>query len=414
MKLPKYRPAPGVHALTERLLSLTTACRPAACPVHVGLGAPVANSTNLGHITYGIARELVNGTAHLLPSFNTFPRPERRVLDAASWDRIDATSAEFAQMPADLATELWHQVDQMCRDRGSLTPAERCAASDLLLRLGYPLRAGEIFDLLGADLADHPIHPETVRSELAVLLRLYPDAHPQLEEWALRGAANSAVPPQTRVRLANYVVVSNGKRGTDVPALHRAAEFGRDAMAEITGTGMDRYLTEHTLYRAIAYEPYLRRDMPGTMELLDRAAVALAQAEPATGPLEILSWKDHAFPMFETLSKTLLGQGEVGRALESTGKLIEISPYDHRVWELRAHAFVASGNLGEAVSAWEQILPQGGLPVASAAFYLGWAHHQLGDTSSARDYYTLSQAVDPTSPELAEHMAILAKGNGVR
>ncbi|RKR92196.1 hypothetical protein BDK92_6630 [Micromonospora pisi] len=411
MKLPKYRPAPGVRALTERLLSLTTAGVPAVCPVHVGLGEPVVSSTTLGHITYNIALALVNGTAHALPPFNTFPRPERRILDAASWDRVDATGADFAQMPVDLASELWHQVDQACRDHGSLTIAERCVLSDLLLRLGYPLRAGEILGLLDADIVGHPIRPETARSDLAVLLRLYPDAHPLMEDWALRAAASTAVPPQTRVRLANYVVVANGKRGADVPAVHLAAELGREAMAEVTGNGMDRYLTEHTLYRAIAYEPYLRGDMTHTMELLDRAAAALAQAEPDTGPLEILSWKDHAFPMFETLSRTLIGQGEVSWALGSTADLIAISPYDHRVWELRAHALVASDDLHEAVGAWEQILPQGGLPVASAAFYLGWAHHQLGDAGKAQEYYTLSRAVDPTPVELAEHMTYLTRGN---
>ncbi|MFG1881024.1 tetratricopeptide repeat protein [Micromonospora sp. NPDC049102] len=407
MELPKYQAAPGAQALTERLMSLTTASQPAACPVYVGLGAPVTRSTNLALITYGIARHLVDGTAHLVPAFNTFPQPERRILDAASWDRVDATSSDFAAMPVDLASELWWLVDEACRAPCTLTPQERCVASDLMLRLGYPWRAGAILGLLDAGIADHPVNPETARAELAVLLRLHPGAYPLLEEWALRAASDPAVPPETRVRLANYVVVANGKRGADVPALHRAVDLGRRAMTEVTPIGMDSHLTEHTFYRAVAYEPYLRGDMPRAMELLDRAAAALARAEPETGPLALLSWKDHAFPMYETLARTLLGQGRIGEALKATSTLTAISPYDHRVWEAQAKALVAANDLLGAIRAWEQVLPQGGLPVASAAFYLGWAHRQLGDVGLARDYLALSRSVDPTPAILTEQMAIL-------
>jgi tetratricopeptide (TPR) repeat protein len=130
----------------------------------------------------------------------------------------------------------------------------------------------------------------------------------------------------------------------------------------------------------------------------------LARAEPESGLVDILAWKDHAFPMFETLSKTLLAAGDVERALEASNTLITISPHDHRVWAVRARTLVAADDLPGAIEAWERIVPMGGLPVAGAAFFLGWAHEQLDDVARAREYYALSYAVDPTPIAVSERM----------
>ncbi|QFZ75175.1 hypothetical protein GFH48_19570 [Streptomyces fagopyri] len=137
------------------------------------------------------------------------------------------------------------------------------------------------------------------------------------------------------------------------------------------------------------------------MEFLGRAARALEAARPAPDSPDFLSWSDHAFPMFETLSKTLLGYGEVPRALDSTARLVEINPNDHRAWAVHGRAPAHAGDLDAAVRAWERILPLGALPVAAAAFHLGWAHGQLGDADRARAFHRLSYAVDPTPEAIA-------------
>ncbi|MER6782455.1 MULTISPECIES: tetratricopeptide repeat protein [unclassified Streptomyces] len=403
-KLPTYLPAPGAPAFARRLRALMAADAPAACPIHVGLGDPVPNSSSLAVLTHTTARYLVDGNAHLLPSFNTAPPPALRILNAASWGRDDAMAREFDAMPQDLASDLWRSVDKVCEAPETLTRIERRTASDLFLRLGYPQRAGQVLGLLQADVNTHAFHPETVRAELAVLFRLHPGAQDVLEDRALQAAADAGLPPRARVSLANFVVVRNGKRGTDTPALHRAAELGRRAMAEIEGTGMDRHLAEHTLYRAIAYEPFLVRDVALTMELLERAALALIEAQPRRDTVEYQAWEDHAFPMFETLSKTLLAQGRADEALTSTAELVELSPHDHRAWAVRAQALVAVGELEEAVRAWERVLPQGGLPVAAALFYIGWAHDRMGNPAQAQSYYRRSHTVDPTPEALATFM----------
>ncbi|MFC5196676.1 hypothetical protein [Streptomyces kaempferi] len=401
VELPAYRTVDDGPALSRRLLALTEAGRPVACPVHVGLGDPVALSSNDAHITHTVARHLAEGTAHALPPFNSVPHPALRVLNAASWDRVDAMTADFAGMPADLASDLWTRVDEVCRRGATLSSAERGVAAELLLRLGYPHGAAEILGLLDADVTTHTFRPDMVRAELQAFMRLYPQARSVLEDRALRAAADPGMAPAARLRLANYIVVLDGKRGHATPAFHRAVELARRAMEETPGTGMARHLAEHTLYRAIAFEPYLRGDEEGTMELLGRAAEALEVARPGTDALDSLSWNDHAFPMFETLSKTLLGYGEVRQALDSTARLVTINPNDHRAWAVRGRALACSGDLEGAVRAWERILPLGGLPVAAAGFFLGWAHGELGDTALAREFYELSYSVDPTPEAIA-------------
>lgn len=400
-ELPAYRVVEDGPTLSRRLLALTEAGRPAACPVHVGLGDPVPLSDNDAHVTHTIARHLAEGTTHALPPFNSVPHPALRVLNAASRDRVDAMTADFADMPADLRSDLWARVDEVCRRGASLSPAERGIAAELLLRLGYPLRAAEILGLLDADIATHTFRPGMVRAELQVLMRLRPQARPVLEERALHAAADPGLAPAVRLRLANYIVVLDGKRGRATPAFHRAVELARRAMEEMSETGLVRHLAEHTLYRAIAFEPYLRGDREGTMEFLGLAAHALETARPGSDSVDFLSWSDHAFPMFETLSKTLLAYGQIPQALDSTARLVEINPNDHRAWAVRGRALAHAGDLNAAVEAWERILPLGGLPVAAAGFFLGWAHEELGEADRAREYYRLSYAVDPTPEAIA-------------
>ncbi|MGW3634516.1 tetratricopeptide repeat protein [Streptomyces sp. NPDC005122] len=404
LELPAYRTVDDGPTLSRRLLALTEAGRPAVCPVHVGLGDPVALSGNDAIITHTMARHLVAGTADSLPPFNSVPHPALRVLTAASWDRVDAMTADFSEMPAELTSSLWSRVDEVCRPGTALSPAERSVAAEVMLRLGFPLRAAEVLDLLDADVTTHVFRPGMVRAELQTFMRLRPQAHRVIEGRALRAAADTRLAPGIRLKLANYIVVLDGKRGTATPEFHQAVDLARRALEEMSETGMVRHLAEHTLYRAIAFEPYLRGDREGTLEDLGLAAQALREARPAadsTDSPDFLSWSDHAFPMFETLSKTLLGYGEVQQALDSTTRLVEINPNDHRTWAVRGRALAHAGDLGAAVQAWERILPLGGLPVAAAAFFLGWAHEQFGDTDRAREFYELSHSVDPTPDAIA-------------
>ena len=61
-----------------------------------------------------------------------------------------------------------------------------------------------------------------------------------------------------------------------------------------------------------------------------------------------------------------------------------------------------AGRLDEALVAYGRAIPLGGLPVARAAYHLGWIHARLGNRDEARSCYRLSWKVDPTVPALAE------------
>jgi tetratricopeptide (TPR) repeat protein len=405
MKLPSYVIADDLQTFNQRLNALITAGRPAACPVHLGLGEPTEYTNGLGFVTHTIATRLAAGTAGSLPPFNGLQRPALRLYTAASWGRADAVLAGFADMPTDLTSDLWHQVSAVISDRGSLTRVERGAAAELMLRLDYPLVAAKLVDVVDVDLATHAFHPETVRAEISVLARIRSRDRAQVEDLALRAAGDAELPPAERIRLANFVVVMNGRRGTDSAALHQAADLGRKALEEMPGDGLVRHLSEHTLYRATAYEPYLRGDLTLTMEYMDQAERALIESALPSGEAELLSWKDHIFPLYETASKIHLAYGEIDSALETTRKLVEIAPRDHKALSVRAWALTAADDLAGAMRTWEQFIPLGGPPVATGAFYLGWAHEQLGDTAQAREYYALSYMVDPTPAAITEKIA---------
>ncbi|WP_329084743.1 MULTISPECIES: tetratricopeptide repeat protein [unclassified Streptosporangium] len=385
-----------------------SANQPAACPVPIGLAAPQPLSNTLAIITHAIATHLVEGNAASLPTFNTWPPDDLRILTAASWNRLDACTEEFGDVPADLASSLWFQVDKVCHDSDSLTTPELRAASDLLLRLGYPKRAAKILGMSGTKAGAHRFSPQLAREEMSVLLRFHSDSD-ELDQIALNVAADERIDAYARLMLANFVVVRNGKRGTDTPEAHQAAELGKKALASIDDTESATYLAEHTWLRAVAYLPFLKSDAKATLALLDRAEECLALGRPSHGALRLLAWEDHATPLYETLTKTHLVFGRPEQAVAATDRLVELEPNDRRTWNARGRALAAAGRIDEALYAFERTLPLGGIAVAEAAFYLGWIYEQQGKSDLARDHYLLSQRVDPTVDVVDERLKTLQK-----
>ncbi|MFI9814547.1 tetratricopeptide repeat protein [Saccharothrix variisporea] len=379
---PRYDPEPGPRGLARRLSALAAAGVPVRCGVVLGLHPPGAGSSRVAEVTHTLARHLVDGTAS--PRFNTVPSPMTRVYAAASRGRLDALGPDMKAFPADLATPLWWRV--LDRTGGPLTTVERSTAADLLLRLGYQRRAA---DVVGD-------RPELVVKRLAVRYWSSPSST-EIESEALREAHDRGHPAEVRHTLALFVVARNGRRGTATPAFHEAA-----AVASRTIPSDPLRLQAH--YRALAFVPYLRGDLPGTWTLLRRAVECQYSVVPET-PLERLAWEDHAFPLHETIARTHLLTGAPDRAAAETDHLVTLSPNDHRTWSLRGDAFLAADRLEEAITAYDRGVALGGLPAARAAFHRGWAQRRLGLRAEAAESFALSQRIDPTAPAVAEALA---------
>jgi tetratricopeptide (TPR) repeat protein len=277
-----------------------------------------------------------------------------------------------------------------------------------MLRLGYMRTAADLLGMAGADEATHRFSPGAAVEELAVLVRRRHDAR-VLEERALEVARDASYPARVRFTMANFVVVRNGRRGSDTPAIHEAADLALATVAELDAGPFVTNLATQTVYRAIAFVPFVSGDCARTLELLDRAeAHQFAAQRAAADPLQRLAWVDHAFPLYETIAKTHLRLGDLARSLAATDKLAELSPNDPRGWDLRGQVLVRAGRLDEAIAAYARSIPVGGLPVARAAFFLGWIHQQLGQSEEALRYYRMSRQIDPTAPVLDDLIATVS------
>ncbi|MDT8912283.1 hypothetical protein [Amycolatopsis sp. PS_44_ISF1] len=404
---PAYFPPAGSAPLAARLRALLTAGVPVACGVYPGLADPGPASARHAEATHARARHVADRSVEL-PHFNTNPPPILRVLAAASLGRVDALSDTMADFPADLAGDLWRQVAGVVADPGGLEPAERAHASDLMLRLGYPRTAARVLGMAAPDPASHAFSRECAIAELAVLLRRRHDPA-VLEARALDLARDRSHTARVRMIAANFVVVRNGRRGTDTPALHESAELALAAAEEWEADPFAGNLAWQTVHRATAYVPFLRGDADGTLRALDLAEARQKAAEAeVTDPLRELAWIDHAFPLYETIAKTHLRLGHAGPAVTATARLVELSPHDQRTWAVRGQALLAAGRPEDAAEAFGRALPLGGLPVARAAYHLAWIHDLLGDRERAAHYCALSRRVDPTVPasaELAERLS---------
>lgn len=402
---PAYVPKPGPQALARRLRALLTAEVPVACGVYVGLAEPGALSARHAEVTYARAHHLVTRSVHLLPHFNTNPPPVLRVVGAVSWGRADALTGTMADFPADLATGLWRQVVELVRYPSALSAEERRHGSDLLLRLGYLDTATDLLGMRGADASTHVFTAASAVEELAVLSRRRYD-HTVLEARVLAAARERVYPPAVRLVLGNFVVVRNGRRGTDTPAMHEAADLARDAVAELDGEPFPLHLAMQKFYRATAFVPFLAGDVNETLRLLDQAVIHQEAAKSeARSELEQLAWIDHAFPLYETIAKTHIRSGNGDEAVSATDRLVALSPNDERAWDTRGQALLRAGRLEEALNAYGEAVPLGGLPVARATYHLGWIHGRLGNRDEETAYYRTSQKIDPTVPVVADLLA---------
>ncbi|MBB5954012.1 tetratricopeptide (TPR) repeat protein [Saccharothrix tamanrassetensis] len=383
---PAYQPDPGPRALARRLGALATAGVPVRCGVWLGLAEPGPGSSRLAEVTHAVARHFADGDVAALPRFNTNPSPVTRVFAAASHGRVDALGPDMAAFPDDLASPLWWRV--LSRARAELSTAERSVAADVLLRLGYQRHAADVLGM--ADFRGFT--PGLAVRQLAVLFWSRPSSR-EVEELALHGARDPGLPADARHALALFVLVRNGRRGTDTAALREAAALaGR--------TAPDDPLARQAHYRALAFVPFLRGDRTATWDLLDRALDSQRAARPGT-PLDRLARDDYAYPLHETIARTHLRTGAPDKAVDATGVLVALSPNDARTWSIRGDALLAADRLEEAVRAFDAGVALGGLPAARAAFYRGWALDRLGRRADAVESYRLSWRIDPTVPAVA-------------
>lgn len=304
--------------------------------------------------------------------------------------------------PADLSSDLWRQVESLVDDPSPLTADERKSASAVLLRLGYVRRAAEIVGMKHRDLSNFRFSREYASEELQVLRRTRHDAR-ELEEVALEAATDQRLSADTRMRMATFIVVRNGARGADSLALHGAAGLAKLAMKSLANPPFARYLAQQTVYRAIAFVPFVKGDFRDALATLDLALNCQVAACPSSASEE-LAWKDHAFPLYQTIARTHLLRGNARDAASATERLIELSPNDERAWDIRGQALIALSELDGALLAYERMRELGGLAAAKAAFHMGWIHQQRGSREEATEFYEQSIRIDPTVPVV--HAAI--------
>ncbi|MGW6445828.1 BTAD domain-containing putative transcriptional regulator [Lentzea sp. NPDC055074] len=393
--MPRYRTDPSPRALAVRLRALRTAGVPVACHVYAGLAAPAPASALHARITHAMAGAFVTGTSAAVPRFEPPPSAQLRLLTAASWGRLDGAGQDMTTFPVDLASELWWRVHE--RALGSLRPAERRLACDLLLRLGYPQRAASVIGLTVIDPRKHVLSPDLAPEQLAVLRCHLPSS--AVEAMALRGA-RSGLPPETRRDLALFVVFRNAARGADSTSLQAAAALATKASSELPQNGFAGLLNRARLHRAIAAVPFVCRDIAETHRLLGRALESLTAITPATD-LDRLAWADEAYALHAFLVRTHLTVGLGQRAAGYAAELVELSPGDDRTWALQGDALAASGRLEEALDAYGRGIALGGWGAARAAYLRGFVLERLGRVAEAAEDYVLSQRIDPTSSVVA-------------
>jgi tetratricopeptide (TPR) repeat protein len=184
------------------------------------------------------------------------------------------------------------------------------------------------------------------------------------------------------------LLVHKAKIGAPATALATALAHVEPILAPVTAAAdpFTHGLFLSRFYRAAAFVPQRRGDRAETVRLMDLAeahALALAPKDDS----EALAERENRHALFESRTKEALWLGDLDLALARAQHLVEIDPYDSKIWlelgqvrrrrdepTLAAEAYLVAATLGAPATAIARHMAglcfrEAGLPAVAAYFF---------------------------------------------
>lgn len=406
VRLTTWQQGHGLAALSAGVEGLLRGNHPVRCGVYIGLNTPGPDSSHHAHATEMLARIVTGHEPDFRYRFNSKPAPTTRVFSVASRGRADGISADLPAFPRDLASPLWQEVEHwLAADADTAAPHLREAASELMLRLGYVRTAASLVGLSPA-IYDQPnlaidaddISVDDAIGQFHVLSRMHRDQGALAEAYFMGGFDRRFSRYVRTILLKAFIVHYGGSKTWD----DRLPAARTELLALLDDLDLAPFhasLYAQTVYRAVAFIPFLRRDVDATFDDLARAERHQYDAVPRS-ELDHLLWTEHCFPLIETLYRTNQLTGSPKDALAQAERLVVLSPGDNRSWLARATARAELDELDGALTDFDRAISFGGRTVAAAAFGAHQVARETGDPHRARTYLAAAHEVDPCSSSL--------------
>lgn len=408
VELAGYSYGQGLPAMAASVKGLAEANYPSSCNVYSGLRNSSELSTHHAEATLDLAKIIVGTKPHFGYRYNSKAPPTTRIFTCASQHRLDGITPEINDFPSDLSSSLFVSVREQCDESlrtSTFSPLMRETASELMLRLGYIREAAKLVHLPESLLQEAPptdqieISVEDGVGQFHVLSRAYPNQRDLAELFFRCGHDKKFSNYQRSIFLKNFVVYF-GQRKTWDSRLPAVAERLINMLGSVGLQGHYQDLYAQTVYRALAFIPFLQRNIDGALDLLDKGLEHQNRAN-IEGE-DALLWRDHAFPLFETLCKTTMYAGKLDQAYIFATKLTDLSPGDYRAWIARADVLMRLNKLHEASADLLRAESLGGRHVAAAKFGLFQIALREGEVERAGELLAEARTVDPLSSSLSE------------
>ena len=408
MKLSMFRYGQGRVAMAASLKNLSAGEYPIPCHVYVGLHPATTDSSHHAEATERLAKIVVGKEPDFGYRFNSKPPPTTRIFTAASQARLDAIAPAIEDFPEDLSSPLWYSVrnhlDVLRQSPGPSDSSE--AASELMLRLGYVRDAAVLVGLPESIYEDAPplesikFDPNVAIGQYHVLSRMYPDQG-ELANSFYSSGFDPQFSPYVRSVLLKAFIVHFGQQNAWDERLPAAVKESLRLLEviELHSNHFDLYA--QTVYRAVAFMPFIQKNPELALKYLEQGLDHQELAALGDGRSELL-WRDHAFPLFETMSKTCLSLGDLAAAHSYADQLVLISPADSRSWLARAGTHARLDNLSAALADFNTAISLGGRSVAAASFGSYEIVQSTEGYEMAQTHLLRARMVDPLSPSLTE------------
>lgn len=398
-----YRAKHDSTAVASRIRGLLSGCAPARSLDYVTLAGPDWQSTNHARATYYML-DWVSSPGTPAPHFNTIPPATTRLYAAASRGMLEFAFSEMAAAPSSIdEVGRWNEVrDSLRRAEKALHPDVRAAVGlQILVRLGLLADAARVVAQMGGRELSYT---DPILGRLSLTLDLRSDLpRDRIQRSLLAAMQEVERTPLAWIEYAVVYMVLRGQSRTTDEEFRRVIDEARIMTQRLEVETPYAHLITQGVLRAAAFEPFVRGDVNGALDLLAEAKESQSQAEFAA-----LNWRDrvacadYAFPLYQTLARTHLASGDYSAARDSALNALVISPNDERGWEILGDVCYQQGDLMGAIECQRQVIAAGSYPAIRAFYRLGTLYRQQGEDDMADEVVDVFRRLESSSQASGE------------
>jgi hypothetical protein len=301
------------------------------------------------------------------------------------------------RLSVELQTPRWSELCDQVKRFGTLSTLQRALVSNVLNTLGF-------FDMVLSLNPRRPISWDEDGSLLALTVAIaqyvnYLDGRNR--DYSIRVFEEIAThaPHQSVVRLIAilHMIVQNARLTKNVEAVGYWNEIGLACLNQLQAV-VDPFMVailSSRYYRGASFYGFMIGDPARVVADMNRAEMHANAAQSEGDPRRDIIRNENFYPLMESRSKEAIWIGDHDLAEARLRRVIEVDPYDAKIWIELAELLASTTRYREAAAAYHRAARLGPPGREIAWFMAGQCHEKLDETEMAMSCYWNALQIDP-------------------